>query len=82
MSLDIGNRDKTELFTVVGAPYVAERHNDSRSHLQVENEKPPPEPGAGIAGLWAVFYAIIAIGWVFGSGTVTKAIEYAVAMLK
>jgi hypothetical protein len=82
MSFNIDKRDKTELFTVVGAPYVAEQHNDSRSHLQVENEKPPPEASAGIAGLWAVFYAVLAIGWVFGSGTVTKAIEYAVAMLK
>ena len=82
MSFNIDKRDKTGLFTVVGAPYVAEQHTDSRSHLQAEKEKPPPEPGAGIASLWALFYVIIATGWVFGSGTVTKAIEYAVAMLK
>jgi hypothetical protein len=82
MTFPIDRRDNTELFTVVGAPYVAERHTDGRSHLQAEKEKPPPEPGAGIAGLWAVFYAVLAVGWVFGSGTVTKAIEYAVAMLK
>jgi hypothetical protein len=79
MSLGIDD-DKTKLFTVVGAPYVAEQHNDSRSHYQADKEKPPPD--TGIAGLWLVFYAVIAGTWLFGGGTVSKAIEYAVALLR
>jgi hypothetical protein len=74
------NRDNTELFTVVGAPYIAEQHTDSHNPLQVENEKPPPE--TGVAGLWVVFYAVIAVAWLFSSDSVGKAVEYAVALLK
>jgi len=79
MSFEI-DKDKTKLFTVVGAPYIAEQHKDSRSHYQAEKEKPPPD--TGIAGLWAIFYAVIAGAWLFGGGTVGKAIEYAAAFLK
>jgi len=74
------DKDRTKLFTVVGAPYIAEQHDDSRSHYQAEKEKPPPD--TGIAGLWVVFYAVIAGAWLIGGGTVGKAIGYAVALLK
>ena len=79
MTLDI-DRDNTKLFTVVGAPYVAEKHTEGKSHYHAEKEKPPPE--RGIAVLWAIFYAVIAGAWLFEGGAVGKALEYAVALLK
>lgn len=77
------DRDKTELFTVVGAPYVAEQHHaDGESHFQAEHDKPETNTDTGIAGLWVVFYVVIAIAGLVSSGSVGRAIDYAVAMLK
>jgi hypothetical protein len=80
MVLEINKSDTTRLFTVVGAPYVAEQHTDGRSHYQVEKDRPPPD--SGVAGLWAIFYAVLAGSWLFSGGAVGKAVEYAVALLK
>jgi hypothetical protein len=79
MTLEI-DRDNTKLFTVVGAPYVAEEHTDGESHYHAEKEKLQPE--TGIAGLWAIFYVAIAAAWLFSGGAVGKALEYAATLLK
>lgn len=69
-------RDKTELFTVVGAPCVAEQHNHGASHFPVDRENRERE--SGIAWLWVIFYVVIATVGLVSSGSVGKAIDYAV----
>ena len=82
MSLNV-ERDKTELFSVVGAPYVAEQHIENQGNLAVEtDEKEELLQEASIANHWAVFYLVIAGAWLFGSGTAGRAFDYVVALVK
>jgi len=81
MSLSIDRRRQTGgVFNLFGAPYVAEDHADSRSHLQAETDDRTPEPG--IAVLWMLFYLVITGSWLVTSGAVGRAFEYAIALVK
>ena len=52
-------QDRTGLFTVVGAPYVAEDHHDTRSHYHQDSMA--GRNGTFVAGLWLVLYAAIVV---------------------
>ena len=55
MSVD-SERDPTKYFSVVGAAYVPEHHDDS--HRSMEQAMSGKGAG-GVAGLWLVFYAVV-----------------------
>jgi hypothetical protein len=76
------DKDQSGLFTVVGAPYVAEKHSDGRDHLHHEPPSSPWPPEAGIAVLWLIAYAVIFGAALFTNGVVGKAVAFAVACLK
>ena len=60
-------KNRTQLFSVVGAAYVPEARGDNSGHLVRPPEAPPPE--TGVAGLWLVFYvALAAISLVTSGG--------------
>jgi hypothetical protein len=73
------DNERTELFSVVGAPYVAEHHDDTRSYYRLSADG--HTRGTGQAGLWLMFYAVICAVTIFGPGA-GKAIGYATALLK
>jgi hypothetical protein len=65
---DHRDKDRTELFTVIGAPYVPERHSDTPGHYHKTSEE-GCKKGTSVAGLWLAFYAvIIGIALLGGSG--------------
>ena len=73
------DRDPTEFFSVVGAPYVAEQHDDG--HSNYVDKTLARESAAGVAGLWLVFYgAVIGIS-VLANSSAAKWINVA-ALLK
>jgi hypothetical protein len=74
------DQDRTGLFTVVGAPYVPEKHNDSSSHFHEAPDALPPE--AGIAALWVIADLVIFGVSLFANGNVGHAVARAVAYLK
>ena len=49
-------RDPTKYFSVVGAAYVPEHHDDS--HREVEQAMSGNHAGS-LAALWLVFYAVV-----------------------
>jgi hypothetical protein len=70
MSMQI-DKDPTEFFSVVGAPYVPEHRGDGRRHLeawQVERSTDINQPETAGAVLWLVFYGVI-----IGAGLLSKA---------
>ena len=73
-------KDRTGLFTVVGAPYVPEKHDDSPNHLRGAPDTFPPE--TGIAVLWVIAYLVIFGVSLFANGNVGQAFARAVAYLK
>lgn len=79
MSLSI-DRDHSGLFSVVGAPYVGERHTDNSDHFAAAKDEFPRE--TGIANLWVVFYLVIAAAGLFGSGALGRAFEFAISLFK
>jgi hypothetical protein len=79
MSLPI-DKTKTELFTVVGAPYVHEEHSEGHNSLREHSDALPPE--AGIATLWVVLYLAIFGVTLFANGSVSGAFSVAMAYLK
>jgi hypothetical protein len=72
--------NRTEFFTVVGSPYVSERHADVRNYYRTR-ENGEKAPG-GVAGLWLVFYAVIAIAGVTSLLGSSRTFEIAAAFLK
>ncbi len=72
--------DHSSFFTVVGAPYIAEHHGDARSHYHQDEVE--SSHGAGIAGLWLAFYAVIAIVALAGQSGAGRAVELAAALVK
>jgi hypothetical protein len=56
MSVD-SERDPTKYFSVVGAAYVPERHDDGQ--LRDEEQAMSSKRAGGVAGLWLVFYAAV-----------------------
>jgi hypothetical protein len=73
------DRDPTEFFSVVGAPYVAEQHDDGRSHYI--DRAVSKESAAGVAGLWLVLYGTIIGFSVLANSSAAKWINVA-ALLK
>jgi hypothetical protein len=56
MSVD-SERDPTKYFSVVGAAYVPERHDDG--HRRDVEQAMSGERAGGVAGLWLVFYGAV-----------------------
>jgi hypothetical protein len=77
---DHQDKGRTGLFTVVGAPYVAEQHSDTRGHYHRTSDE--SRKGTGVAGLWLVFYGLIIGVAVLGKAGATSAIEEACNYLK
>jgi hypothetical protein len=75
MSLD-RKGDSTRLFTVVGAPYVAEQHADARHHLSPRSDD-VQQPETGVAALWLLLYGCIIALSLLGSGGAFKLMELA-----
>jgi len=72
------DKDRTELFTVVGAPYVPEHHAET-NRLQNDDTLPPE---IGIAGLWLVFYVAIFGAVVFGHEEIGQVVQLAWSYLR
>jgi hypothetical protein len=69
-------RDPTKYFTVVGAAYVQERHDDRRYVEQMETSG----RAGGVAGLWLVLYAGVIGFSVIANSNVAKWINVASLM--
>jgi len=77
------DKDPTAFFTVVGAPYVSERHADAASRYRPDCESSESRtPEIGVAALWLVFYAVIVGFSLFASGGAAKLVEIASLALK
>ena len=72
---DHRDKDRTGLFTVVGAPYIPEQHSDTRGHYHKASEE--SRQGKGVASLWLTFYALIVGVAVFGRTVAGSAVEVA-----
>ena len=77
---DHRDKDRTGLFTVVGAPYVPEHHGDTRGHYHKASDE--CHKGTNVAGLWLTFYALIVGVAVLGRAGASSAIEVACNYLK
>jgi hypothetical protein len=77
---DHRDKDRTGLFTVVGAPYVVERHGDTHGHYHKASDE--CHKGTNVAGLWLTFYALIIGVAVLGRAGAGSAIEVACNYLK
>lgn len=73
-------QDRTGFFTVVGAPYVAEQHDDMRGHYRGRAD----ERGVAMrmAAIWLAVYAVIMGVAVFGKAGAGRAIEMVTALVK
>jgi hypothetical protein len=70
-------QDRTGFFTVVGAPSVAEQHDDTRSHYRRYADE--GRNGVLMASLWLAFYAVIIGVTVLGKVGSGRAVEIATA---
>lgn len=77
---DHRHKDRTELFTVVGAPYLPEQHADKPGHYHKSSDE--SRNGTRVAGLWLTFYAVIIGVAVLGKAGANSAIEVACNYLK
>jgi hypothetical protein len=64
--------DRTGLFTVVGAPPIAEEHQDARSHYHLDSIS--GTTGAFVAGVWFALYAAIVVAAILGKDGVNSAV--------
>lgn len=71
-------QDRSGLFTVVGAPYVAEEHHDPHSHYQQDSLK--RSHGVLAAGPWLALYAAIVVLAIVSKGGLGWAVEMVMAM--
>ena len=73
-------QDRTGFFNVVGAPYVAERHDNTRSHYHRYSD----EGGNGVwmASLWLALYVVILGAIVLSRVGGGRIIEMATAFAK
>ena len=71
--------DRTEFFTVVGAPPIAEEHQDARSHYYLDAIG--GTTGAVIAGVWFALYVGILVAAIAGKGNITRAVGVVTAAL-
>jgi hypothetical protein len=49
-------KDRTELFSVVGVPFVRENHHERTAR---DYQNPETFRGGGVAALWLVFYTVV-----------------------
>jgi len=77
MSFTTAN-NPTQLFSVVGRAYVAERHADRSGRLAVRSDLEAVE--TGVSGLWAAFFAAIGVSLINNSQA-AKALQVAVTAL-
>ena len=73
-------QDRTGFFTVVGAPYVAEQHEDAHSHYHRYSDE--GTNGVGMATLWLALYAVIVGVTVLDNGGAGRAVEMAAAFFQ
>jgi hypothetical protein len=64
--------DRTGLFSVVGAPPIAEEHQDARSHYHLDSIS--GTTGAFVAGVWFALYAAIVVAAIVGKDGVNSAV--------
>ncbi len=72
-------QDRTGLFSVIGAPYVAEAHRDARGHYHLDAIG--GTTGVLVAGVWLTLYALMIAVAVVGKGGVGPAVETVTAAL-
>ena len=77
---DHRERDHIGLFTVVGAPYIPERHSDTPGYYHKVCDE--GRKGSSVAGLWLTFYAVVIGVAVLGKAGAHSAIETACNYLK
>ena len=68
-------RDPTKYFSVVGAAYVPERHDDNRR--PDADQAMASAPAGGVAVLWLVFYAVVIGFSIVANSTVAKWVNVA-----
>jgi hypothetical protein len=73
-------QDRTEHFTVVGSPYVSERHDDTRSHYHRYSDE--GAHGIGMAAVWLALYAVIIGVTLVGKAGLSQAVETVTAFLR
>ena len=73
-------RHRTQLFSVVGAPYIPEQRGDESHHVVKPPEAPPP-PETGVAGIWLVFYVALAAISLVTTGGAARLIAFASAVM-
>jgi hypothetical protein len=73
-------QDRTGFFNVVGGPYVAERHDDTRSHYHRYSDE--GRNGAGMATVWLAFYGIIIGVTVLSKAGAGRAVAMAASFIK
>jgi hypothetical protein len=66
MSYSTG-KDPTAFFSVVGSAYVPEQRDDCQGHLS-DLHPDVQQSETGVAGLWLIFYALIAGAALFSHG--------------
>jgi hypothetical protein len=66
------DQDRTTLFTVVGAPPVAEEQRDTRDHYHLDSIG--GTTGAFVAGVWLSLYGAIVVAMVIGKSGVGQAV--------
>jgi hypothetical protein len=72
------DKDRTELFSVVGAAYVPEHHTDGAGH---DHANYSTRRETGVASLWLVFYAVIVGIAIFKHGGAGTAVTLAGTVL-
>ena len=65
--------DRTGLFTVVGAPPIAEEHQDARNHYHLDSIS--GTTGAFVAGVWFALYAVIVVVAIVGKDGISRVVE-------
>jgi hypothetical protein len=73
MSISSERDDPTKYFSVVGAAYVQERHDDRRYVEEMETSG----RAGGVAGLWLVLYAVVIGLSVIANSSVMKWVNVA-----
>ena len=71
--------DRTGLFAVVGAPPIAEKHQDARSHYHLDSIS--SSTGVFVAGVWFALYAGIVVAAILGKDGVGRIVETITAAL-
>jgi len=73
------DKNQSELFTIFGGVYVPEHRADNNNRYRESFDARPQE--IGVAGLWLVFYAVIAGVAIFNQGGAGTAVYLASTVL-